>query len=353
MQENTQPYYFRAEPRALSSKSFPKNDMQTINIQVYKNLMFERKIIRGNTNSMNFKKNHAENKSRNVLRNKDRYVTINQGDKKSFGKKSNSDLNRLSGIRGNKTRASCYVDHTDRLSTNLPAFFDISTQTELLIEKSLPDLRYEFDYGIDKSIQIKEDELFNFDKEVEPLVITLTNRILDESHKEVMKEIEETKLIDIQQNIRNKSTVKNNLLKSFLEKEKEKLEGSRKIYAQYENNHLEAIKVNKKLIAREYSKQFLVKIQEEFEEKYRTFQNIENENVMKLADKLRPSIEKEIVKKIQRKNVIKNQLTNIFAHIDALNMNKHHETLLLHDRHEEIRKFHLLFPFKHLTNYKI
>lgn len=46
--------------------------------------------------------------------------------------------------------------------------------TEFELPEKIFDLKWEFPYGIDKSIQVVESEIFNFDKEVESVVEMLT-----------------------------------------------------------------------------------------------------------------------------------------------------------------------------------
>lgn len=62
------------------------------------------------------------------------------------------------------------MDHETRLKTNLPEKIDVGLMTEFEIPKKIMDLRWEFPYGIDKSIQVIESEIFDFDREVESLV---------------------------------------------------------------------------------------------------------------------------------------------------------------------------------------
>ena len=47
---------------------------------------------------------------------------------------------------------------------------DIGTMTEYKIPVKKIDLEYYFPYGEDKQIQVVESEIFDFDKEAEPLV---------------------------------------------------------------------------------------------------------------------------------------------------------------------------------------
>lgn len=337
MQENTQPYYFQAKPRVLSSRSIQQEEMRTINIQVYKNLMFEQKVIRGNTSSMNFVKEKAVQVLKNAPGKQNRFTNIKQGQKRSLIAKSNSGIDRSIGSRGNKTRSGCYVDHNERLSTNSPAFFPIGTQTETVLEKILPDLRYEFDYGIDKSTQIIESELFDFDKEVEPLVATFVSKILKESYSEVAQESELSSLLQIQEDIRNKSRVDNNNLKSFLEKEKEVLEASRKKYMKYNTDHQNKIKAQQKMVARDFTKHFLSKLEIEFEKAYLTYERVETDAVMFLIDKTRPMFEQKIIRNLEKKKSIRCQLLETFKHIDGFSTEVHKKTILYHEKQKAIK----------------
>lgn len=338
MIENTQPYYFQAKPRPISSKSLPQEEMRTINIQVYKNLMFDQKVVRGNTASMNFRKTKADVTLKNAQLKENRFATIKKGQIKALMVKSNSNVDKYGNSKGSKVRTGCFVDHNDRLMTNLPAYIALGTQTEAVIEKVMPDLKYEFEYGIDKDTQIIEAELFNFDKEVEPLVSTLTARILAESYKEVQRDIEQKTLTQIQDNTRNKSRVENNQLKSYLEKEKEVLEMSRKKYMQFEKSHKLKMCAQKKMVAREYAKHLLVRIEIEFQDHYCLYQNVESDKVMMYMDTIRPNIEKKIVQNLDRLKSVNKQLVKVYSRVNEMGAIEHRKTVEIYIEQERVRE---------------
>ncbi len=93
-----------------------------------------------------------------------------------------------------KVSREIFVDHEVRLKTNLNKVLEQGTMTEKPLPKKEIDLTYHFEYGIDKQIQVIESEIFNFDKEVEPLVVILTTRVLEDSYLDVLRDYQITTL---------------------------------------------------------------------------------------------------------------------------------------------------------------
>ena len=74
--------------------------------------------------------------------------------------------------------------------TDLPEMKDKGTMTVYELEEEQLDLRWEFPYGVDKSIQVVESEIFDFDKESFPIVSELCDFVLYQALKEVNRERE-------------------------------------------------------------------------------------------------------------------------------------------------------------------
>ncbi len=63
--------------------------------------------------------------------------------------------------------------------------------TEFEIPKPPLDLKWEFEYGEDQGIQTIEKEIFNYDKEVGPILNNIVQQLLSEAHLEVQFELRE------------------------------------------------------------------------------------------------------------------------------------------------------------------
>lgn len=161
--------------------------------------MSEIRVIRGNTHSKNFQKKPSLNQESTLKAPGNHY-----SGSKTSSHPNNSLLNTLKQIsQKNKETAKLlipefreeektslvstgvFVDHRARLSTNLPSMLDKQLTTEFQLPERVLDLRWEFPYGIDKEIQVQEDEIFIFENEVQSLVEVLKRRILEDSLMEV------------------------------------------------------------------------------------------------------------------------------------------------------------------------
>lgn len=335
MSEIPQRYHFKAEPRMLRPKA-QNLKVQTINIQMYRNLMFDQKIVRGNTNSIYFKRNKETEKSETqpirVKKNSKIYDAVRKV--KLINSLSRTNMNDLKNKK--KKRMGVYVEHEERLSTNLPESLDICIQTDKLKEKPVEDYKYEFPYGTDFSIQVDEKELFDFEKEVQPLVETLKARILKESLQEVWREQEDRCFTSINKDLSKDIMKKKQALNEFLIKEKEKKADSRKKYKEYEEKHKEKMEIQSKMISRDYSKRFVSKLKEEFYTMMDIYQNIKSEEILILNDSIRPYIEKKALIKLSQEKETTKRLTEMFG-------NKQEEFKAKHKKvvdacYEKIRK---------------
>lgn len=328
-------YQFQAKPRPLMPK--PQNPkIHTINVQMYKNLMFDHKVVRGNTNSVYFKKpketETQENKTKKLIKKASKFVN-GVRKVKLVNSLSRANLGDLKKKR--KKRVGIYVDHNERLSTNLPKSIEIGVMTDKLPEEPLKEFKYDFPYGVDAGAQVIETDLFDFEKEVQPIVERLKAWVLEESLKEVWRDQEGKKFNQINQKLKDDETEEKNKLSEFMEKEKEKLKESRKRYQQYGEKHERKMDIQAKLIARNFSKKFVSKLKEEFLEELELYRNIEEPIILELRDKYRPKLEKGVLKKLKREDGRKTKIVDLLTkNVDSFKK-KHRK--VVDDNYERIR----------------
>lgn len=180
--------------------------------------MFEKRVVRGNTHSSyvmskeeELKYKRSQNQSvRGTKRQQkdqaDASVTVQQDENEFYPNKLQP--------QENKRYAACFTEEELLYQTDLPPYHDAATQTELVIEKEIPDLSMPVYKGIHKETQVYQGEsIFDFDYEADPLLQVLLTRILEDARIEVVEEEELKAMKKRQEDIRaHKEQVNANLM---------------------------------------------------------------------------------------------------------------------------------------------
>ncbi len=210
----TETYDFSAQPKMVRAKiqKYPATEIAT---QVhdeefekrfkYQNLMFEKRVVRGNTYS-----EYVKSKEDELLYRSNQQTSMRGGGGAAAAAASRNAIDPKLQNSFNQTTldvdpvenwadqppqgkayAKCYVEPSLLAETDLPPSHDATTQTDFIIEKEIPDLSIPKYNPISKETQIYPGELpFDFEYEAEPLIQVLMTRILEESRIEVLEEQE-------------------------------------------------------------------------------------------------------------------------------------------------------------------
>ncbi len=68
--------------------------------------------------------------------------------------------------------------------------YDIGNQTEFLIEKPQTPYQIPIKRGVDAKTLVEDNELFKFEKDVEPILAVLCGKTLEQARMEVLEEEE-------------------------------------------------------------------------------------------------------------------------------------------------------------------
>lgn len=291
-----EPYSFSANPQKILLQNpiqlQPNVQMST---SLYRNVMHEQCVVRGNTNSINFHKKYGmidktdslnrkptkskntSNENENKEKQENSKVRANENISHSPENLGPNDLTKSGNMKSkishqilnelknrnvqrfgpNKESKEIYVDDKIRLQTDFLECLEIGVQTNTVLQKKLPNLDYFFKTGEDKMIQVIEKDIFNFDLEVEPIVHALSSRIALESLNEAQFELDLLKL----KNIKDKSILETKAVahkeSEFFLKEAKKKEKQNFVKEEYFQQKIDAIKANKMLISRSLSKEIL------------------------------------------------------------------------------------------------
>ena len=232
MVRGKQTKYIPAELAAQESRELKRREEER-----YQNLMFERRVVRGNTYSayVMSKEDELNYKASQPIRSKGGAVeaakmTIDATLQNSFNQTAtgNGTLERWAdNPPKGMSYAKCFVDSRLLMETDLPPYHDATTQTDYKIEKDIPDFSVEYNYRDPKKWKSKETQIypgelpFDFEYEAEPLIQVLMTRILEESRIEVLEEQELDAMRQRQQYIIAHKAEVRNRLEALEQKERE------------------------------------------------------------------------------------------------------------------------------------
>ena len=96
---------------------------------------------------------------------------------------------------------------TEKIKTYLkpkPLTFDVTVQTDPIPPPPVQKYLWPEKTGIDVECQIEDEDLFNFDEEVKPLIHVLISKTLEDARREVLEEEELKEIIKQQEKYRKK-----------------------------------------------------------------------------------------------------------------------------------------------------
>ena len=200
--------------------------------------------------------------------------------------------------------------------------------TDVPIKKQEIYLDYTFIYGIDKEIQVEEDVIFNFDKEIEPLVEILKIRILEDSFVEVLRETEIERLQKKQMELKKIDEIEKLRLKNFFEKKKKNLLEKKKIQKIFKEKKFLKMKMHKKMVAREFSKKYISGLKKNFGEFLDIFdKGIKNFDFIYINDNFKYDLEKKILFEIKKKKNLEKKIKIFFEEKKNGNLAKHEKSV--------------------------
>lgn len=264
-------YDFAAQPHVVrSKKKYRTSDGQNFEPEnySYQNVMFEKRVVRGNTYSQYMVANSEVDEAPLQHQRQNRRQLIKRNTQQSFddtGEMGSADYN----FRGMVLQppqgcsfAESYTDEGVETETDLPPCHDATTQTEFVIEKKIPDLSMPVYTGIHKETQIyPSDNLFDFSYESEPIVQVLVTRCLEESRIEVCEEQELSSIKDRQVFLKKQAAHENESLLALQQREKQKHAKHEDFMARKRRQKTDLIDVHQHMVSRVYSKRFVCDIQ--------------------------------------------------------------------------------------------
>ena len=192
-------------------------------------------------------------------------MKFNQNNRYSIKKSSIMQRTKESEIKEKKSNdkegeVGICTEKVKNYSRPKPLTFDVNVQTDPLPPRPTPEYRWPQKTGIDEECQIEDEDLFNFDEEVKPLIHVLISKTLEDARREVLEEEELKEIIKQQEKYRSLFDRNKNRVNQLEEEEKNRYEEHKRQKIEI-NNRIQLTKTfQKKLKSRMMAKQYISKL---------------------------------------------------------------------------------------------
>ncbi|CAF0907139.1 unnamed protein product [Brachionus calyciflorus] len=187
-QNSTGSYTFSSQPRAVQQRKKYKEQFKIQpddQLNQYGNIMYDRRVIRGNTYAVNTLPAAAQPDPVEIQRQQEeRKRALARRRAREQAKRHTPEP--VEGRKHIPIQTELYLEElSDRVEE-----VDVDVQTDAFLDRPPSPLFIPAKTGVDQSTQILEGELFDFDKEVKPILEVLVGKTIEQSLLEVMEEEE-------------------------------------------------------------------------------------------------------------------------------------------------------------------
>ncbi|XP_077408997.1 radial spoke head protein 3 homolog isoform X2 [Vanacampus margaritifer] len=182
-------YTFSSRPRPVENRSKYREkstEKTEKSHSTYGNIMYDRRVIRGNTYAQRFLSTMVQEDLAEMQKQQEMRKRAVAHKKKTKEQIRSSTPGAVQGRQHNVVQTELYLEE---LSDNIEVS-DIECQTDPFLDRPATPLFIPAKSGKDVATQIEEAELFDFDREVQPLLEVLVGKTIEQSLLEVMEEEE-------------------------------------------------------------------------------------------------------------------------------------------------------------------
>jgi len=253
----TAPYTHSNQPQTVAAtrKKYrePDADANGMPIPQPNNIMYDKRVVRGNTYAAQILPATAQAEQLEMERTAQQQRSLKRP--KLPPKPDTPDPTE--GRKHIDVQTEQYLEElTDR-----PVEVDVDTQTDAFMEQLPAPIFIPMKTGVDVETQIYEGDLFDFDMEVEPILEVLVGKTLEQSMMEVMEEEELSNMRAHQEHfeqIRNAELAETQRLE---EAEKRRAQEKERRVQQEKERVAREAQVTEKVAARTFTKGFLAELQ--------------------------------------------------------------------------------------------
>ncbi|GAA6228856.1 radial spoke head protein 3 homolog [Lates japonicus] len=245
-------YTFSSRPRPVENRSKYREPPSEQTHSNYGNIMYDRRVVRGNTYAQHIIPTTAQPDPAEIQRQQElrRRAIARKRAREEFRPKTPE---ALQGRKHIDVQTDLYLEE---LSDVIVAT-DIECQTDAFLDKPATPLFIPAKSGKDVETQIEEGELFDFDMEVQPVLEVLVGKTIEQSLVEVM---EEEELASLRAQQRAFEELRNNELAEvhrLQEQERRHTEEKERRIAQQKEVLKKEKETAEKIAARAYTQQYL------------------------------------------------------------------------------------------------
>ncbi|RNA35333.1 radial spoke head 3 -like protein [Brachionus plicatilis] len=187
-QNSSGSYTFSSQPRAVQQRKKYKEQwkMQPEDqLNQYGNIMYDRRVIRGNTYALNTLPATSQPDPIEIQRQQEeRKRALARRRAKEQARRHTPEP--IEGRKHIPIQTELYLEElSDRVEE-----VDVDVQTDAFLDRPPSPLFIPAKTGVDQATQILEGELFDFDREVKPILEVLVGKTIEQSLLEVMEEEE-------------------------------------------------------------------------------------------------------------------------------------------------------------------
>merc|ERR1719271_304691 len=252
------PYSHANEPHTVAASARrkyrePTTDENGAFIPAPNNIMYDKRVVRGNTYAAQILPATAQAEQLEM----ERKAQMQRSGKRAKLPPKPDTPPATEGRKHIDVQTEQYLEElTDR-----PVEVDVDTQTDAFMDQLPAPIFIPMKTGVDVETQIYDGDLFDFDMEVEPILEVLVGKTLEQSMMEVMEEEELANMRAHQEHfeqIRNAELAETQRLE---EAEKRRFEEKERRVQQEKERVAREAQVTEKVAARTFTKGFLSELQ--------------------------------------------------------------------------------------------
>jgi hypothetical protein len=222
------------------------------------NIMFDRRVVRGNTYAAQVVAANAQAEAENMRQNGGRSSQASQGPagQQMMGGKGRE----VAPVEGRKHIDVQTDNYLEELTDRRPEV-DEETQTDAYMDRPPLPLFIPTKAGLDKATQV-EDDLFDFDLEVEPILEVLVGKTLEQSMQEVLEEEELAAIRRRQEDFEQARNAELAEVQRLEAEARRKFEEKQRRVTQESERIVQEKDVEEKVAARAFAKEYLTDLHE-------------------------------------------------------------------------------------------
>ncbi|XP_043552105.1 radial spoke head protein 3 homolog isoform X2 [Chiloscyllium plagiosum] len=251
-QDNSNTYTFSSRPRALQERRKYRQEQQQCPAGYYGNIMYDRRVVRGNTYAQHTLPATAQPDPIEIQRQHEiqrRAVAR----RRAKAQQRTGTPHPVEGRIHTEVQTELYLEElSDRIEE-----VDVDTQTDAFLDKPQTPLFIPGKTGKDVATQIEEGELFDFDIEVKPLLEVLVGKTIEQALLEVMEEEELAHLRALQRDFEELRNAELAEVQRMEEKERRHREEKKRRMAQQQEVLKKEKDTSDKIAARAFAQTYL------------------------------------------------------------------------------------------------